>query len=54
LLHFWQTAPQGNGHYHHIAQRGGRQPAGHLDVQDNMIKQVKVLPVTPLRESVAE
>jgi Mg2+/Co2+ transporter CorB len=25
-----------------------------LDVQDNMIKQVKVLPVTPLRESVAE
>lgn len=25
-----------------------------LDVQDNMIKQVKVLPVTPLRESIAE
>ncbi|HBU93771.1 MAG TPA: magnesium/cobalt efflux protein, partial [Leclercia adecarboxylata] len=25
-----------------------------LDVQDNMIKQVRVLPVKPLRESVAE
>ena len=25
-----------------------------LDVQDNMIKQVKVFPVKPLRESVAE
>ncbi|WP_223862900.1 hypothetical protein, partial [Enterobacter asburiae] len=25
-----------------------------LDVQDNMIKQVKVYPVKPLRESVAE
>ena len=25
-----------------------------LDVQDNMIKQVKVLPVKPLRESIAE
>ncbi|WP_253384778.1 HlyC/CorC family transporter [unidentified bacterial endosymbiont] len=25
-----------------------------LDVQDNMIKQVRVLPVTPLRESIAE
>jgi Mg2+/Co2+ transporter CorB len=25
-----------------------------LDVQDNMIKQVKVMPVKPLRESVAE
>ncbi|EBQ8981186.1 hypothetical protein, partial [Salmonella enterica] len=25
-----------------------------LDVQENMIKQVKVVPVKPLRESVAE
>lgn len=25
-----------------------------LDVQDNMIKQVKVIPVKPLRDSVAE
>ena len=34
--------------------RNGEYDIDSLDVQDNMIKQVKVFPVKPLRESVAE
>ncbi|MGQ0415127.1 hypothetical protein ACT4UL_05110 [Bacillus sp. HC-TM] len=37
-----------------LRRRTGEYDIDILDVQDNMIKQVKVFPVKPLRESVAE